>query len=556
MKRRVFLRGAGAVSTGFLLLPAKLKAIGSLINPPVKSDDSSMIDVKKSGKKLVHFWSNCVGAGRANEGLRASWQEQLRFSKMHCGFNYCRFHGLFHDDMFVYAEQGGKPVYNWQYVDDLFDRMLEKSVRPFVELSFMPKDLASTKNTTFWWKAHSCPPTDFGKWESLVGELVKHCIGRYGIDEVRKWYFEVWNEPDLHGFWDGTKSQYFELYKVSARAVKAIDSQLRIGGPASSNFVPDGRFNGEVEDKSKDKTLTARDINALDWRGVWIKDFLNYCEDNGLPLDFISTHPYPTDYAIDPETKKGGSRTREVDATLHDIQWLRKTIAESAFTDVQIHLTEWSSSPSSRDAMHDALPVAAYIMKVNLDCAELVDSLSYWTFTDIFEEAGAGAKMFYGGFGLINYQGIVKPSFHAYRMLNQLGDKLLHKEEGMVVTTNSQTGKVTALLYHYPKEMKDTVGGDVEKVMNTGRDKLFEMNLKGLNRHCKFSVEVLNKHNGNVLAAWTQMGSPASASIEQTERLKALAMGTLKETIFANSKGILRWHKILAPWTCVLFKEV
>ena len=94
---------------------------------------------------------------------------------------------------------------------------------------------------------------------------------------MRNLYFEVWNEADLHAFWNGTKSQYFELYKVSAEAVKSVDPTLRVGGPATSNFVPDARFAGEVEDVSKHVTHMIEDLESLKWEGVWIDDFLKYC---------------------------------------------------------------------------------------------------------------------------------------------------------------------------------------------------------------------------------------------------------------------------------------
>lgn len=151
-----------------------------------------------------------------------------------------------------------------------------------------------------------------------------------------------------------------------------------------------------------------------------------FCAKENLPLDFVTTHPYPTDYALDPETGRGRDASRYVYSTYDDINWLRSVLAKSKYPKAEIHLTEWSTSPNSRDAMHDHLPAAAYIMKVNLDCIGLANSLSYWTFTDIFEEKGGGETIFHGGFGMINFQGIVKPSFHAYRMLNQLGDKKLY----------------------------------------------------------------------------------------------------------------------------------
>ncbi len=248
--------------------------------------------------------------------------------------------------MFVYRETDGVGVCNFQYVDELFDRLLEIGVRPFVELAFCPGDLAAKKGTVFWWKGNGSPPKDYAKWVELVRRTVSHWVNRYGIDEVRRWYFEVWNEPNLSPFFAGTRAQYFELYRVSALAIKQIDSRLRVGGPSTSNFVPDARFDGETEDLSSHRVVTrAVDLDALDWRPVWIGQFLEFCHRNALPLDFLSTHPYPTDWALD-ELGRGSNYTRGVDSTRNDLTLLRRMIDESHYPHAEIHLTEWSSSPS------------------------------------------------------------------------------------------------------------------------------------------------------------------------------------------------------------------
>ncbi|MEA5429292.1 GH39 family glycosyl hydrolase [Arcicella lustrica] len=549
MERRLFIKNSLLTATGTLLVPPILKAGNFVPNLSVQ------VDIKTKGKKYTKFWSKCVGAGRANEGLRAGWLEQLALAKKHCGFDFCRFHGLFHEDMCVYKEVNGKAFYNWQYIDDLFDRMLEIGVKPFVELGFMPKDMASTEAKQFWWKGYVSPPKDQAKWAALVSEFTKHCISRYGLSEVKTWYFEVWNEPDLKGFWDGTKSQYFELYKTSVNAIKAIDNDLKVGGPSTSNFVPDERFDGEVEDKTKHKTLTVNDINTLEWRGVWIKDFLNYCQKENLPIDFISTHPYPTDWALDPMTGKGGGRVRQVNATKEDLEWLQRTIKASAYPNAELHCTEWSSSPSSRDTTHDSLQAGAYIVKANLDGIGLTDSLSYWTFTDIFEEKGAGETIWHGGFGMINYQGIVKPTFHAYRMLNQLGDEILHKEEGLIVTRHSKSGKITSLIYHYPAERKDVVDGDVEKVLNTGTPRYLSLTINGLKPSSVFILETLDRNHGFAFKKWEEMGKPEPPTREQTTILKNAAFATKKEKIKVNTKSLLILKRTLQPWDCLLLHE-
>jgi len=139
-------------------------------------------------------------------------------------FSYIRFHGIFNDEMMVYLEtEEGKPIYNWAYVDKLYDFLLQAGIRPFVALSFMPSALARSNETIFWWRGHIAPPNDQNKWNALVREFIRHCLNRYGMNEVSTWYFEVWNEPDLSGVcWAGTKQEYFEFYAGTAATIKSI----------------------------------------------------------------------------------------------------------------------------------------------------------------------------------------------------------------------------------------------------------------------------------------------------------------------------------------------
>lgn len=367
---------------------------------PVKAQElpvrSIQVDVKKTiGNKNTVF-AECIGAGRANEGLRADWQQQLSLIQKEIGFRYIRFHGLLHDDMDVYREdkKTGEAIYNWQYIDKLFDFLLSVNIRPFVEFGFMPKDLASGTKTIFWWKGNVTPPKSYEKWNALIKNLVMHWQDRYGHEEVKKWYFEVWNEPDLRGFFDGTQADYFELYANTAKTVKAVSRDYRVGGPATSATK-------------------------------WIADFLNHCTANKLPLDFISTHDYGTTSVLDEfGTKKQQLKTIP-DTIAKNVKAVRNIISQSAYKNAELHFTEWNSSPSSRDPIHDTYQNAAYILHVLKKASLYSHSMSYWTFTDIFEEAGPGPAPFHGGFGLLNLQGIKKPSFYAYRFLAGLGNRLL-----------------------------------------------------------------------------------------------------------------------------------
>ena len=533
-----------------------------MASPAVSSRFELSFSAKSGGKPLKHFWSTCVGAGRAHEGLRTNWLEHLAMAVEHCGFRYLRFHGLFHDDMCVYREQAGKPVYNWQYIDELFDRMLEIGIRPFVELSFFPKDIAARDSKTiFWWKGNITPPENFEKWAGLIDAFVRHCLSRYGRDEVRQWYFEVWNEPNLYQlFWDGTRSRYFELYRVTAQTIKAIDPALRVGGPATSNFVPDDRFESETEDAGKQATFQMKDLGEGQWKAPWLESFLVFCAKNNLPVDFISCHPYPTDYPLDP----GGipfPRTRPATSTRDDLQWLRKTVDGSAFPQAEIHLTEWSSSPSPRDHAHDSLPAATFVVRANIESAGLVDSLSYWVFTDVFEEAAAGDTIFHGGFGLINFQGIVKPTFHAYRFLHLLGDEEISRAPGIIATRDAASKTVRVLAWHYPSEVREAPPlsgspGEAEKILALGQPRNLHLEIRDLPPNAAILVETLDASHGFCLPAWKEMGAPEPPSREEAKLLRDAALGVRREFLNADASGTFQLDRSLAPWTVLMLREV
>jgi xylan 1,4-beta-xylosidase len=355
------------------------------------------------------MYNFCVGAGRANEGLRADWQRQMRRVREDCGFRYVRFHGLFCDDMGVYQEDSkGRPRYNWQYVDELFDFLQSIGMKPFVELGFMPSALASGTQTIFWWRGNVTPPKDYLKWDAFVAAFVRHCTERYGAEEVRSWFFEVWNEPNLDGFWMGNpnkkpyaewsigaRAEYLKLYTVTARAIKSVDASYRVGGPATA---------GEG----------------------WIEETLSFCAEQKVPLDFISTHSYATSSGyLDESGNAGTIFSPDRDSITSGVKNVRGKIDRSAFSKVPLHYTEWSASYTPSDPIHDNYVSAAFILNKIRHIGSAADSMSYWTFTDIFEEAGPRLTPFHGGFGLLNYQDLAKPSFFAYQFLNRLGGREL-----------------------------------------------------------------------------------------------------------------------------------
>ena len=168
------------------------------------------------------------------------------------------------------ARPGANPSYNFSYVDQIYDGLLANGVRPFVELNFMPQALASTpKQQSFWYHPYVAPPKDWNLWQDLIRNFASHLVARYGIEEVSKWYFEVWNEPNLD-FWAGEPRQasYFTLYDRTAQALKSISPRLRVGGPSTA-------------------------------QAAWVSEFVRHCAETNAPLDFVSTHVYANDTAED-----------------------------------------------------------------------------------------------------------------------------------------------------------------------------------------------------------------------------------------------------------------
>jgi xylan 1,4-beta-xylosidase len=517
-----------------------------------------LINATAKGKPLSHFWRKCVGAGRANEALRANWRRQMTQAARECGFQYVRFHGLLHDDMCVYRVADGRETFNFQYIDELFDFLLDINVRPFVEFGFMPAALASGGETLFWWRANVTPPRDWDKWAGLIAALTAHWRDRYGLAEIRRWYFEVWNEPNLHGsFWTGTKSEYFKLYACTARAVKAVDSALRVGGPAVSNFVPDARFDGETEDAGVQATHNLADLDAAAWKPAWVADFLEFCARERLPVDFVSAHPYPTDFALDGHGKMRG-KSRGADSTRKDLETLNGMVRQSAFPNAEIHLTEWSSSPSSRDNSHDYNSAAAFVVKANIESAELADSLSYWTFTDVFEELGAGSGAFHGGFGLLSFQGVPKPTYHAYRFLHMLGEVEIARGDGHIVTRSADSGKLSALFYNYDAKSAVPMTNSFEAAEAAGRGGAAApvcVTIDGVARGARFTLEFVDETFGNAMETYKKLGRPRSPNRAQTELLLAAA-NNFNTQILQAAGGSLNLNFTLNRFAVALLKEI
>ena len=367
----------------------------------------------------------CIGAGRAAEGLRANWQQQLKTCREEIGFKYIRFHGLLQDDMGVYSEdKSGRPHHNWQYIDQLYDALLAIGVRPFVEISFMPSALASGGKTIFWWRANVTPPKSYERWDNLIKDLVRHWTERYGAEEVGKWYFEIWNEPDYPAFFgprnpDNRREEYFELYAHTAADIKSVNPAYRVGGPAGSNTN-------------------------------WVRPLIDFGVSASLPVDFISFHTYGLGDGpggLDEYGEQLHYLSSNLEAPADIIRQQRRAIDAAGRPGLPIHITEWSTSYSPRDPVHDSYFSAPYILQQLKLTEQAAASMSYWVFTDIFEEAGPPLMPFHGGFGLLTLQGIRKPAYFAYLFLGRLGPTELENDDAASWVCRDDRGGAQILLW-------------------------------------------------------------------------------------------------------------
>ena len=460
-------------------------------------------EIKGPTTQLFH---ECIGAGRANEGLRAEWQRQLQLCQEEIGFRQIRFHGLLSDDMGVYGEwRDGRPRHSWLYVDQLYDALLALRIRPFVELSFMPSALASGSKQIFWWRANVTPPKSYEKWDGLIHDLVAHWTERYGSEEVGRWNFEVWNEPDYPGFWgprdpERWREEYFELYAHTARAVKSVNTNYLVGGPAGAGT------------------------------GL-VKPLLDFCVASHVPLDFISYHDYglgggPSGLDVDGQGYLYLSR--DLLAPAHTALSQRAVIDASPKPRLPIHITEWSTSYSPRDPVHDTYFSAPYILEQFKHTEQGLASFSYWVFTDIFEENGPPLLPFHGGFGLLNFTGIKKPAYFAFQFMNGLGKSELTNSDARSWVCRDDRGGAQILLWDLTHPTADGVADQVYfRLPHPAADKgMVEIKLTGVPPG-QYELQQWRTGYGrnDACTAWLEMGAPAKPTRAQEETLRAASRG-------------------------------
>jgi xylan 1,4-beta-xylosidase len=467
-------------SPSFFSLPCLVAGLFLLATPATAqaTQETITIDAHSKGNAFPHFWEQMFGSGRAVLSMRESYREDLRQVKQITDFRYVRFHAILNDEVGVYGEdKQGNAIYNFDYVDQIYDGLLANGVKPFVEISFMPKLLAARLDYhPFWYRPIVSPPADYAKWNALIRAFAQHLVDRYGIDEVASWYFEVWNEPNID-FWTGRPAQqtYFELYDNTARSLKEVNQRLRVGGPATA-------------------------------QAAWVDAIIAHTTKEKVPLDFVSTHAYGNDTAMDIVGHPQAVAPHQMLTVAVDK--VHAQIAASARPDIPLIWSEFNATYMSEREITDSVYMGPWLAKTISECDGKVNLMSYWTFSDVFEEQGVIRAPFFGGFGLIAIDHMPKPAFNVFRLLHSLGDQRIPESANDVLVTRKNDGTLVLAAWNLA-EPGVTVPA-----------KSITFAVQGVKGNAAVTISRVDHAHGDVLAAYDKMGAPTYPSQEQMKQLR------------------------------------
>jgi xylan 1,4-beta-xylosidase len=470
------------------------------------ADEIIQVDTHAQTTPFPHFWEQTFGSGRAILALRDSYRKDLNSVKQITGFQTVRFHGIFDDEVGLYdpdrkpvqfaqmknataAPSDNAGIYNFSYVDQIYDGLLEHGIQPFVELSFMPKKLASDPDSIhpFWYHPNVTPPRDYAEWDAMITAFVQHLVDRYGLHEVSHWDFEVWNEPNID-FWRGKPAQasYFELYDHTALAIKKVSQRLRVGGPSTA-------------------------------QAAWVGDFLRHCKEKNIPVDFASSHVYANDTAKDVfHTDEIIPRDKMV---CRSVRKVHDEIAASPLPSTPLIFSEYNASYANEPNVTDTVYMGPWLATTISQCDGLTQAMSYWSFSDVFEEQGVVRTPFYGGFGLLAADSIPKPAFNAFAMLHKLGDRRLALTSDSALATRNSDGSLVLALWNYAPP--DGTGASYTAPPATrGPSKSFTLKLAGVAPNAQATILRLDEDHGNVIKTFDTMSRPAFPSREQIVKLR------------------------------------
>ncbi|MDO5518238.1 MAG: helix-turn-helix domain-containing protein, partial [Clostridium sp.] len=402
---------------------------------PTTISEIRPVDIMDKSSALKHTFKNVICVGKAKHILNFEIKNMLTEMQKEIGFKYVRFHGLLDDDMMLYSEdEQGNVELCFTYIDLAIDYLLSINLKPFMELSFMPKELAQEPSRTmFYINSVISLPKSMDKWTYLIKNLVSHLILRYGQEEVESWPFFLWNEPDLinmFGFED--KDEFFNFYKETFKSVKEISPRIAFGSPPVFSDTMAG-------------------LND------WMDSFLEFCSTNCCMPDYLTMHFYPMNLSgRNPVTLSRESHlemqkelvySSSENALNECIEVIIKRIKKYNFNSDDLYLIGWNSSISHNELLSDTAYQSSYVAKNILENYDSLASFGYWHISDFTEEVKTKNELFHGGQGIFTYNGIKKPHYFAFKMLNSLGDRLIKKGNGFFIT--KQNDCIQILLYNY-----------------------------------------------------------------------------------------------------------
>jgi xylan 1,4-beta-xylosidase len=468
----------------------------------------------EAGSTFRHTWEGLGNVDQFRWMVRGDMQEQLAMAHKDLKMKHVRAVGIFDEEMKVFAldpttwrEKDRKPRYNWQVIDYVIQSLLDRGMSPMITTTFTPYLMASGEQYCFSTKSNVTPPKDYNQWADLVTKTTQHFVERFGLEVVKGWYFEVWNEPNLDAFWKGAdKQEYFKLWNATYNAIKSVDKSFRIGGPSAA-------------------------------RGEWIREFIEYGRANACEPDYIITHVYNNDSpfsALSPFDGPQGNKENDSPHFLSGVvKGVRKMMDEMNYKG-EVHFNEWGRSWYPSDNVRETANEAAFIVKSMAETSQLADYFAYWCISDIYDQLGYASEAFAGTYGMLNMHGLKKPSYKAHEMLTALGNKQLTiKSAGadeMINGIATRSDKGYQFLYY---AMDKNYTSD-----SIARTVTFTLDLPAKAKNIK--IYKLGSKDNNVIAAWKAMGSPAYLKPEQLNTLKhynQLLLSGEKQQIIKNKKS-------------------
>lgn len=445
------------------------------------------VDAAAAPQPLPDVWRRMIGAehlsllvhdrpGPGGSDVARDYAEALDIVRDEIGVRSVRAHGTFLPETVTVRADGS---FDFAGLDEVYDRFLATGLRPVVELSFMPAELAADPDyTVFDYRALVSTPSDWSRWGELCRALTVHLRERYGADRVAGWEFEVWNEANLEVFWNGTQDDYHRLYATAVRAVKSVDERIRVGGPSSA-------------------------------AAGWVGDLLEYCREHELPLDFVSTHTYgnaPLDFR--PLTRAFAEATGRPEP---EILW-----------------TEWGVTPTHFHRVSDAVFAAPFVLRGMKSALHSTDCLSYWVASDQFEELGWPPRLFHGGFGLLTVGNLRKPRFWALALLSRLtGGRVPAVTEGDGAEATVQalatrggaagsTATVDVLVWNGTLD-QSKIDGAAEL------DRTVTVDVTGLHPGARYTLSSwqVDETHGNIRRVWDDLGGGDWPDDTQWQALRA-----------------------------------